>query len=177
MAFQKSVAFQRAGEILIQLVWLEKRLIDGILLRNHPDLKDDFNTGQISPKHGDLRIEWHKKMTADVVETFIATFPDITDPNFAGNLRFLGEIRNAIAHGDISYYRDKILFVPMNDKRLKTFDRITQPVPEGPYDDGTRCLNLAEERVYKGIKSLLDNMEKTIEWVAESFGVDNEKIK
>jgi len=54
--YHQNTNMQRAAEVLIRTLWLEKRLIDLILLRENPELKGDFNSGTISNDHGKLRV-------------------------------------------------------------------------------------------------------------------------
>ncbi len=48
MRYPITKTFERAGEILINIIWLEKRLIDMFIIRENPDLKDDFNKNTTS---------------------------------------------------------------------------------------------------------------------------------
>lgn len=172
-----NTTFQRAGEVLIKCIWIEKRLIDLILLKHYPNLKDEFNEGSISPMHGELRLEWHKNTFSYVIDKFLPEFPEIKekDERHIENILFLNEIRDLISHCDISYNRENLLFVAKNVKRLEKMDNITFPNHSG-HDDGTRCLNLNDEKTYSAIASIISDWEKIIESYANYFGVDSQKI-
>ncbi len=108
--YENNITFQRAGEVLITCIWLEKRLIDLILLRDNPNLKDDFNNGTISIDHAALRLEWHKHTFSNVIDKYLAKFPEVkdTDERHVGNLYFLNEVRDLISHCDMSYHRENM---------------------------------------------------------------------
>lgn len=173
-----NVNLQRIGEILVRSFWLEKRLIDLIILKRHLHLKDDFNSGQISEEHGKLRLTWHKNTFAYVATEFLTEFQEVekTDKNHVTNLNFLVELRDALSHGDISYYRDNVLFVAKDDKRLARFDKNTSPKNTGN-DDGTRVVNFIEGNSFNTVTTILNDWEKIVEISAEHFGVNSEKIK
>lgn len=172
-----TITFQRAGEILIKCIWGEKRLIDLILLKNHPELSKDFNNGIISPKHGELRLSWHKNTFSFVIEKFLSEFPEIEhkDKKHIENIMFLNEIRDLISHCDISYHRNNLLFVAKTSKRLEKMDSITAPSNTG-HDDGTRVLNLNDEKTYNSIISKVKDLETIIELIANSYGVNDRKL-
>ena len=177
-SYKNNLNLQRAGEVLIRCLWLEKRLVDLILLRQNPSLKDDFNSGAISEPHSKLRLDWHRHTFSYVIAKFLNEFPEIAekDRQHVENIYFLNELRDLISHGDMSYYRDNILFVPKDVKRRTIFDSRTFPTNTGQ-DDGTRVLNLKNEETYKAILAILDDWEKIVEAVAQGYGVHPEKIK
>jgi hypothetical protein len=169
--------FQRAGEVLIKCIWIEKRLIDLILLKHNQSLKDEFNMGTISPMHRNLRLEWHKNTFSYVIDFFLSEFPEIKDKDerHIENILFLNEIRDLIAHCDISYHRDTLLFVSKNANRLTKMDNITFPNNSG-HDDGTRGLNLVDEKTFSIIASVICDWEKIIESYANFFGIYSKRI-
>ncbi|WP_276366148.1 hypothetical protein [Chryseolinea sp. H1M3-3] len=176
--YTNNKTFQRAGEILIRSIWLEKRLIDLILLKNNPEFEKDFNTGTISPKHASLRLDWHKNTFAFIIDKFLPEFPEVEkkDKQHVENLYALNEIRDFISHADFSYHRENILFVTKSVSRLAKFDALTFPTKAGD-DDGTRVLNLNNEKNFEQICAILDDWEKIIEAIASSYGVEPNKLK
>jgi hypothetical protein len=183
MQYKRSISFSRAGEILIKIIWLEKRLVDLIILRENPELKDDFNAGNISSSHALIRLDWHRQSAPWIIEKFLKTFPEIEsidkdkDIKHTDNLLFIIELRDMLAHGDISYYRDNILYVPRNQKRRENFDLITKPIKTED-DDGTRVINLADDDNHRKILAVLNGIEeKIVEKISKSFGVNPEHIK
>jgi len=113
-----------------------------------------------------------------VIHEFLGRFAEVaqSDTRHIENLLFLNEVRDLISHGDISYHRENILYVPKDEKRRKKFDERTQPT-RSELDDGTRVLNLCAPGHYDGIATILADWEKIIETVARAYGVEPERIK
>jgi hypothetical protein len=176
--FYRNMNLQRIGEVLVRSLWLEKRLIDLLLLKENPTLVDDFNAGVISASHGEARLTWHKNTFVFVISEFEKAFPAVSkaDPRHFENLRFLNELRDLLAHGDISFHRNNVLYVSKDSKRLSRFDANTRPTKLGP-DDGTRTVNLVEGPAYEKISAVLSDWERIVETLASQFGVDPVRIK
>lgn len=106
----------RAGKILIRIIWLQGRLVNLILLKKNPGILKFFKKNQRSPRLEKLREKYMEKDFFPIKEDFFKTFPELgKDWNLL--LTDLGTKRDAIAHCYISLHKNIFRYKP--DKPIK----------------------------------------------------------
>jgi len=107
---------ERAGHVLILIIWLEKRLIDLMIFKKHPRILSHFRKHGKSVGLGKLREFFWQKNLSYVIREFLKEFSTLPS-NWEPLLEDLNSKRDAISHGHISLYRDYILYQPDLDRR------------------------------------------------------------
>jgi hypothetical protein len=110
----------RAGQILIFCIWIEKRLVDLLILKKHPRLikKVNTETEQAFPYtfNKDRSLYWEKSSFL-VLNQFIKEFNPKKD--WKENLENIFVWRDIIAHSYISLYKPYLLYRPDTKKKGK----------------------------------------------------------
>ncbi len=178
----RSQCIDRAGQILIFCIWIEKKLVDLIVLKKHPRLINKVN---LSSKENKLprtfvieRAKLRKKDFSKIKDIFIKEFsPHSSRKN---NLEGIYDWRNIISHSHISLYRDYILYRP-NWTRKKVNRLIKDHIihrPDDPSKPFLMLLRLGDDKKYEEVLSVILEFDKTyLKSVAESMGLNYEKIR
>ncbi len=110
---------ERAGHVLILIIWLEKRLIDLIIFKQHPQILSHFRKHGISIGLAKWRKFYWQKGFHYIIQEFLKTFPNLPS-NWEPLLEDLNTKRDMISHGHVSLYREYILYQPdLNRSNLK----------------------------------------------------------
>jgi len=175
---------ERAGQIFITCIWIEKRLVDLIVLKKHPRLIQKVNgdSGLLPRTFVDERMRWWQKDFKDVKEEFISLFQPNKD--WRGHLEAFYEYRNILGHGHVSLYRDFVLYRPGpagKGLRRKIYGqkRVLEPtrVP-GKRRNHVALLRLSDDVVFKRLSdSLTEFDEKYLAYEAKKLGLNYEKIR
>ena len=120
---ERTNCIDRAGQILIFCIWIEKRLIDLIVLKKHPRLIGKVNASSTSIKLPSTFVKertklWQKDFSY-IKDEFIKLFNPPKD--WRDNLEGIYDWRNLIGHSHVSLYRDYVLYRP-SGKRKKSID-------------------------------------------------------
>jgi len=178
MGREKTTCIDRAGAILIRCLWVEKRLVDLICLKQFPEFIEVINGNKNFPsEYVHKRLEWWKKDFREIKDTFIKLF----DPKqcWRDNLEGLYYWRNIIGHGHISLYRDYLLYSAADRVNVDAMYQVLEPVKN---DDAMRpsvlLLNLADDKIYKRMQDVIVEFdEKYLSYEAKCLGIVYEKIR
>ena len=107
---------ERAGHILILINWLQGRLVDFIIFKKHPRALSHFIKNNSSPTLGRERKNYWQKNFKAIRNEFKKVFPTI-DNSWHTVLEHNNNIRDMIAHGHVSLYREYILYYPDSNRR------------------------------------------------------------
>ena len=179
---ERNNCIHRAGQVLIFCIWVEKRLVDLIVLKEHPRIIKKFNQSSSSVKLPYTFVTertklWQKDFSV-IKDKFIELFkPSISWKN---NLEGICDWRNIISHSYISLYRDYILYRP-NGKRKKINRLIKNHIVSRPSNTAKpiqMTLKLSDDTKYKRILKVIEEFDLVfLKNIAESLGVDYEKIR
>ncbi len=112
----------RAGQILILCIWIEKRLVDLIVLKTHPRLIVKVNNSSATVKLPYTFVKERTKLWEKDFAVIKDKFIELFNPrkSWKDNLEGIYDWRNIIGHSHISLYRDYILYRPSENERRKT---------------------------------------------------------
>jgi hypothetical protein len=131
---EQTNCLDRAGQILIRSIWVEKRLVDFIILHKYPKLVPEFvRTRSWSKFLANERLKYWEKSFGKILEEFISIF----EPNksWVDNLEGVYYWRDIIGHSHISLYRPYILYKPDEKRPGKSRKNIEEKfAPRGAAD-------------------------------------------
>lgn len=172
----------RAGVILISCIWVEKRLIDLIILKQHPRLIKKCNQSNSKVKLPYTfikeRIKFWEKDFYLIKNDFIELFNP--SKNWLNILEGIYDWRNIIGHSYISLYRDYLLYRP-NGKKKKINRLIKNHIinkPKNPAKPFLLTLKLGDDNKYEKILKIIEDFDQIyLKNIAESLGINYEKIR
>lgn len=168
---------ERAGHVLILCIWVEKRLADLCILKDHPDLVRQINFSTDLPEEFvELRSHYWKKNLKQIKEEFLLKFKP--KKCWTDNIEGVYYWRNSIGHGHISLYRDYLLHVP--DREVERTLKILEPkVKKEPLAVPTTLLiRFSDDEVYKKMLAVLEELDtKYLKCEAQALGLNYEKIR
>lgn len=178
----RSNCIDRAWQILIFCIRIEKRLIDLLILKKHPRLIQKVNqSSAVKRLPYTFVVERTKLWKEDfsiIKSIFIQEFkPHISRLN---NLEWIYDWRNMISHAHISLYRDYILYRP-SWKRKKVNRLIKNHIVHRP-DNAAKpflmLLRLGDDKKYEEVLSLIHEFDQIyLKSIAENMGLNYEKIR
>jgi len=179
---ERTNCIDRAGQILIFCIWIEKRLVDLIVLKKHPRLIKKLNessaTKNLPRTFVTERAKLWQKDFAEIKDIFIALFDPPND--WKNNLEGIYDWRNLIGHSHISLYRNYLLYRP-SGKRKKINRLIKKHIVIRPPDAAKpflMTLKLGDDNKYESVLKVIEEFDqKYLKYVAESMGVNYEKIR
>ena len=179
---ERTNCIDRAGQILIFCIWIEKRLVDLIVLKKHPRLIKKLNeSSDIKNLPRTFVTErtklWQKDFSV-IKDMFIGLFNPPND--WKNNLEGIYDWRNLIGHSHISLYRNYLLYRP-SGKRKKINRLVKNHIVSRPHDAAKpflMTLKLGDDSKYESVRKVLEEFDqKYLKNVAESIGVNYEKIR
>ncbi len=174
----RTACLERAGHILILINWLQGRLVDLLILKKHSRALAHFIKHNNSPTLGRQRRKYWQKSFGQIRKEFAALFPDLP-PNWLPRLDDLNNKRDMIAHGNLSLYRDYVLYQPDLSRgdiahKLKGIRRSVK----GKISKMT-CFRLRfDDQNYQDIlEGVLEFDQKLFPYLAKVMGFSYERIR
>lgn len=172
----------RAGQILIFCIWIEKRLIDLIVLKRHPRLIKKVNDSSAQIKLPSTFVKERTMLWQEDFRVVKDEFIKLFDPpkDWKDNLIGIYDWRNLISHSHISLYRDYLLYRPSGNRKKVTHlikHHITNR-PLGAAKPFVMLLRLGDDSKYESVLKVIEEFDqKYLKSVAASMGVNYEKIR
>lgn len=172
---------ERAGHILILCLWVEKRLADLILLKENPKYIQLINASDKFPSdYTELRLKEWEKSFWDIQKKFIELFSPSQD--WLKRIEWINATRDAIAHGQVSLYRDYLLYRPAEDRKGKdrlTLSSVFESEPKRDAHHTTVFLvRFSDDSIYsKMVDAITEMDEKYLKHEATQLGLNYEKIR
>lgn len=173
----------RAGQILIFCIWIEKRLVDLLILKKHPRLIKSVNLKQTIPRTmvKDRFMYWEKS-SFPILNEFIKEFQPKKD--WKENLESIFIWRDMIAHSYISLYKPYLLYRPctkIKGKKPHELRKKLSPIKnsnEKPPIKFTLLLRLSNEEKFNNIIKVIEEIDQVyLKCEAEKLGINYEKIR
>lgn len=127
----------RGGDVLIHCQWIEKIMVDLIILKRHPRIIKRFNQPlpYIVPRVMVLaRLNFWKKDFWEIKDEFFKLFNP--DDDVRKKIELINVIRNVLSHSNIKLAQKYFLYRPKNRKKLseaeKVFDLSKKPDQSKP---------------------------------------------
>lgn len=180
---------ENAWHIFVLIGWIEKRLVDLIILKKHPTARRHFSKTNKSPTLGKERQKyWRDVMFKATINEFFKAYPEYDLPlNWRPLLENLNLHRDVIAHGHFSLNRDYAMFAPQSNKRKGDLARMLSDQKHKPIKK--RRMRLWQWRLPAGkffydsdsyediLKAILEFDTKLFPHICANIGIDYEKIK
>lgn len=119
------IHLMRGGDILIHCIWIEKIMVDLIILKKHPRLIKKFNKPipyKIPYVMVKERISYWKKDFSQIIEEFIKLFTP--NDNIKLKLQLIYIKRNILSHSNIKLGQKYFLYKPKNNTKLRYISKI-----------------------------------------------------
>lgn len=172
----------RAGEILIYTIWIEKRLVDLLILKKHPTLIKKINNSSVIPRTMvDERWKYWEKSFWIILNDYIKEFNPKND--WMENLKGVAYWRDIIGHGYISLYKSYLLYRPdtkKKGKRVKDLrDALKPPKTVGESSRKfTLKIDFSNDLKYEAMKQVIIEIDEVyLKYEAEKIGINYEKIR
>lgn len=176
---ERTNCLERAGHVLILCLWIEKRLVDLILLKNNPQYIDLINKSDFFPEsYTKLRKDLWEKDFKEIKEVFIRSF--VPSKDWVDRLEWIYHSRNLIGHGQVSLYREYLLYRPDTNRNPieKLFKIFEIENRENGVGSGVILLRLSDDKIYAKILDVLTEFdEKYLRYEAEKLRINYEKIR
>ncbi|QQR84042.1 hypothetical protein IPJ72_02500 [Candidatus Peregrinibacteria bacterium] len=172
----------RAGQILIFCIWIEKRLVDLIVLKKHPRLIKKVNESSAKINLPRTFVVERAKLWQKDFSVIKDMFINLFDPpnDWRNNLEGIYDWRNIIGHSHISLYRGYLLYRPSGKRRK--INRLTKNHIVSRPPDAAKpflmTLKLSDDKKYESVLAVLEEFDqKYLKFVANSLGINYEKIR
>lgn len=172
----------RAGQILIFCIWIEKRLVDLIVLKNRPRLIAKVNNSSSTVKLPYTFVQERTKLWERDFAVIKDKFIEVFNPpkSWKDNLEGIYDWRNLIGHSHISLYRDYILYRPSGKRRKK--NRLIKNHITDRKKNASRPLQLTikfsnDEKYFSMLRVIEEFDQVYLKSVADNLGLNYEKIR
>lgn len=172
----------RAGEIFIYCLWIEGQMSDLLILKKHPELKQEFidNSNVVPSKFHEKRIFYWEKGFGGIKKEFEQEFNDLISNLDINDLEYISFIRNAIAHSHVSIARDYFLYRPNckpdKEKEMMSLFNITPIVDES--NPRVFKLEFWEDQNYIDMFNKIKRLdEQCFKVISESMNVPQSRIR
>jgi hypothetical protein len=169
---------ERAGHILIMINWIQGRLVDFIIFKNHPGALKYFIKHNSSPTLGRERRKYWQKSFSVIRKEFAQLFPNLPS-NWLPLLDDLNHKRDMIAHGHLSLYTEYILYQPdMNRRDIKGKLKSIRRAIDGKISKKTFFKLKFDDQNYKAmVDGVLEFDEKLFPALSKEMGFNYERIR
>ncbi len=119
------VHLMRGGDMLIHCIWIEKIMVDLIILKNHPKIVKRFNQPlpYKIPRIMVLeRFNYWKRDFWEVKEDFVKLFKPPKE--WLIKLDYINVLRNILSHSNVKLGQKKFFYRPKNRKKLTEAGRV-----------------------------------------------------
>ncbi len=176
------INIKRAGEFFIYSIWIQNQMTDLIILKNNPDIIDEFcSSPKIIPhKMSASRTLYWEKYFAQIKTEFIELFSNQLDEENIKDLNAIYHIRNAIAHSHISLGRDYLLYRPARGERQENDIRQSLEIPprEGAANPTILKLSFNDDNEYlKDFNRIKRLDEICFERIASELNIPHSRIR
>jgi hypothetical protein len=178
----RSNCIDRAGQMLITCIWLEKRLIDLIILKDRPILIKKVNRSsskiQLPTTFCKERAKLWKEDFSIIKKIFIEKF----NPSrlWLENLNGIYDRRNMISHSYISLHRDYLLYRP-SGRKSKIYRLIKEHEMKeiiNPAKPTIFAMHLSDDKKFNQAIKVLEEFDQVyLKSIAENMGLNYEKIR
>jgi len=179
---EESSCLYRAGQILILCIWIEKRLVDLIILKDHPRLVKKVNDSNKIPfTMVECRWKYWKKSFNPIFNEFVEKFE--TKKSWKDNIEGIMYWRDIISHGHTSLYRDYLLYRPDTSRKGKRCCNLRKVlVPKIPVEKKSRkftlLLRLADDSLFNSCIRIIEEIDSVyLKYEADKLGLNYEKIR
>lgn len=171
---EQTSCIERAGQILIFCIWIEKRLVDLIVLKNHPRLIQKINQSSLTNKlprtFAVERAKLWKKDFSVIKDMYIQIFePSVTWEN---NLEGICDWRNIIGHSHVSIYRSYLSYSPNGKRKKINRLRKNHALVKKPnqFKPLLLTLKLGDDEKYRKVLAVIEEFDQVyLKSVAESL--------
>lgn len=142
LEFNAHKNLMRAGELFMYSVWLQKQMVDLLILKRNPEIISEFIDDYIAkdtiPKIMSVRrVKYWEMNFGSILKVFKDEFVTILEESEIKDLDIIYQIRNAIAHSYVSIAREYLLFHPSGGEKkeneiINTFGLVTSDLTTKP---------------------------------------------
>lgn len=183
---KRSNCLERAGHVLILTIWVEKRLIDFIVLKKHPRLIKKVNNSSSKVPLPHTFVKERTKLWEDnfpkILKDFLQVY-EVSD-SFKNNLEAVSNWRDIIGHCYVSLYREYILYRPSSKRRdhKKRLGKFKKLYSLDKKVDAARpfqiTMRLSDDKKYNRVLNVLNELDDVLfSNLAKNIGLDYEKIR
>jgi hypothetical protein len=172
----------RAGEILIFTIWVEKRLVDLLILKKHPILIKKVNNSSKLPRTMvDERFKYWEKSFWLILDEYIKEFKPKND--WIESLRGVAYWRDIIGHGHVSLYRSYLLYRPNTTRKGKSVKELRSALGSSKTKGKsarkfTLKIDFSNNLKYENMKKVIIEIDEVLlKYEANKLGLNYEKIR
>lgn len=172
----------RAGQILIFCIWIEKRLVDLIVLKDHPRLIKRVNESSATVKLPRTFVQERTKLWEKDFAVVKDKFIELFNPrkSWRDNLEGIYDWRNIIGHSHISLYREYILYRPSGKRKKK--NRLVRHHITERKENAAKPLQMtirfSNDEKYSSMIRVIEEFDQVyLRSIANSLGLNYEKIR